>query len=182
MNTFLVGIANFSWSDLFIPHISWLEKLGRPFMVYLFLAICLRLSRKREIAQATMFDFLVILLISNVVQNAIIGNDNSILGAFAGSIVLLALSYSFDRLTATSKKARIFLEGKPVLLIKNGAFEHRKMEKWGVSKNDLLCAVRKQGMICTFDVAYGILEVDGSISIIKKGETSGDPDCLPEFG
>src|SRR5436853_1569379 len=102
-----------SWHDLLLPKPSWAEKLLRPLLVYVILFVLFRVVSKRELAQATLFDFLTLLMISNVVQNAMIGDDFSILGASGGAIVLILLTVVFNRITAGSKAARILLEGKP---------------------------------------------------------------------
>src|SRR5262249_31432389 len=86
------------WHDLLIPKPSWAEKILRPVIIYLVLLVIFRIASKRELAQATLFDFLILLLISNVVQNAIIGDDNSILGAVAGTVMLVTLSAFLNRL------------------------------------------------------------------------------------
>lgn len=167
------------WHQLLLPDVSWPEKLLRPIMVYVALLIIFRVASKRELAQATLFDFLIILLISNVVQNAIIGNDNSVLGALAGAVTLVVLAGALNHITARSKKARVLLEGKPVLLVNEGEIDDDAMKQQAVSRNDLLSAIRKQGIIRLCDVGYAILELDGSISVIKKDDDKGPPDCLP---
>ncbi|RYG53471.1 MAG: hypothetical protein EOO01_04275 [Chitinophagaceae bacterium] len=86
------ALFSLDWHQLLFPQPSWLEKVLRPVLVYAFLLVIFRLASKREMAQATLFDFLIILLISNVVQNAIIGEDNSVLGAMAGATTLVLLS------------------------------------------------------------------------------------------
>jgi uncharacterized membrane protein YcaP (DUF421 family) len=167
------------WPDLMLPHLSWLEKILRPFLVYLILLIIFRLASRRELAQATLFDFLIILLISNVVQNAMIGEDSSVLGAAVGVIALVLLSGWLNHVTARSRRARILLEGSPVLLIRDGNVDDRTMRRQGISRNDLFCAVRKQGLIHLKDVGFAILELDGSISIIRADAAAGPQDCLP---
>ena len=168
------------WHEMLFPKPSWAEKLLRPVIIYIALLIMFRLVGKRELAQATLFDFLIILLISNVVQNAIIGEDNSILGASGGAAMLLFLSTVFNRITAGSKQARIFLEGKPVLLVRKGTINEEHMKKQAVSRNDLFSAIRKQGIPRLDDVAYAILELDGTISVIKQDDDDDRPhDCLP---
>lgn len=168
------------WHQLMLPEISWAEKLLRPVLVYVALLVLFRVASKRELAQATLFDFLIILLISNVVQNAIIGNDNSILGALGGAITLIVLAGLLNRITARSKKARKELEGSPAMLVCEGKIDDAVMRKLSVSRNDLLSAIRKQGIIRLSDVSYAILELDGEISIIKKDDGDGQADCLPE--
>ena len=167
------------WHQMMLPEVSWPEKLLRPIMVYVALMIIFRIASKRELAQATLFDFLIILLISNVVQNAIIGNDNSVLGAIGGAITLVVLAGSLNRITARSRKARVLLEGKPVLLVKMGDIDNDVMKQQAVSRNDLLSAIRKQGIARLCDVGYAILELDGSISVIKKDDAEDPADCLP---
>lgn len=155
------------WWPLFAPQLSWAEKILRPLIVYLFLLVAFRFSGKRELGQATLFDFLIVLLISNVVQNAMIGEDNSIGGAFAGVGTLLALSFGLNRLTARSRKARRLLEGSPTLLVHDGRILAEPMRKESVSRNDLLTALREQGIASVAEVRYAVLELDGQISVIK---------------
>jgi len=165
---------------LLIPHISWLEKLLRPLVVYLFLLVAFRFSGKRELGQATLFDFLILLLISNVVQNAMIGEDNSIGGSFAGVAVLLTLSWGLNKLTARSPKLRKVLEGSPTLLVHNGFVLEKAMRKESVSINDLLTALREQGIASLSEVRYAILELDGKISLIRTDAPvpANQEDCV----
>jgi uncharacterized membrane protein YcaP (DUF421 family) len=167
------------WHDLFMPKPSWAEKLLRPLLVYLVLLILFRVASKRELAQATLFDFLIVLLISNVVQNAMIGDDNSVLGAAAGAFMLVLLSGALNRITSKSKKARETLEGSPALLIHNGQINDQVMKMEAISRNDLFSAIRKQGLTRLADVSFAILELDGTISVIKADEDRRPHDCLP---
>jgi uncharacterized membrane protein YcaP (DUF421 family) len=174
------ALFSLNWPELLLPQPSWLEKVLRPLLIYIFLLLLFRLASKREMAQATLFDFLIILLISNVVQNAMIGADNSILGAVAGASVLVVLSSLLNRATAHSKKARILLEGRPVLLMRDGVIEESMMKNKAISHNDLLSAIRKQGLGRLEDVGYAILELDGTISILKATDVrEGRLNCLP---
>lgn len=145
----------------------------------MFLLAVFRIASKRELAQATLFDFLIILVISNVVQNAIIGDDNSVLGAMAGAATLVLLSGALNRITARSPRARQVLEGIPVLLVKDGRLLEEVIKREAVSKNDLLSAIRKQGLVRLADVGFAILELDGSISVIKDDDDKRPYDCLP---
>ena len=167
------------WHQLLLPDVSWPEKLIRPILVYVAMMLIFRVASKRELAQATLFDFLIILLISNVVQNAIIGNDNSVLGALAGAVTLVFMAGALNRVTSRSKKAREILEGKPVLLVDKGKIDDAMMRRQAVSRNDLLSSIRKGGIIHLRDVGYAILELDGSISVIKASDLDGPKDCLP---
>ncbi|WP_019575431.1 DUF421 domain-containing protein [Curvibacter lanceolatus] len=167
------------WRQMLLPELSWGEKLVRPLLVYLVLLLIFRLANKREMASATVFDFLIVLMISNVVQNAMIGNDNSVLGAAAGAAILVILSSLLNRATSRNVKVRAVLEGSPVLLVQEGKVENEMMRKFDVSDNDLLAAIRKQGIIRLCDVAFAILELDGSISVIKTDDDVRPHDCLP---
>lgn len=167
---------------MLIPKVSWLEKGIRPLVVYGFLLVAFRFSGKRELGQATLFDFLILLLISNVVQNAMIGDDLSIGGAFAGVAVLLALSWALNKLTAHSPKLRKLLEGSPTLLVHNGTVLEKAMRKESVSLNDLLTAFREQGIASLSEVRYAVLELDGKISIIRVDapRPPSQADCVIE--
>lgn len=174
------SLFSINWHELLLPQLSWLEKVLRPVLIYGFLMVLFRVASKREMAQATLFDFLIILLISNVVQNAIIGQDNSVLGAMAGAVTLVVLSTILNRVTAHSRKARILLEGRPVLLMRDGQIEEAMMKNKAISHNDLLSAIRKQGLGRLQDVGYAILELDGTISILKAADVcEGQMNCLP---
>lgn len=167
------------WHDLLLPKPSWAEKLLRPILVYLALLILFRIASKRELAQATLFDFLIILLISNVVQNAMIGEDNSLLGAIAGAVMLVLISAFFNRVTANNHKARVLLEGSPVLLVHNGKIKMEAMRQESVSRNDLFSNIRKAGIANLTDVGLAILELDGTISIIPITNQKHPLNCLP---
>ena len=167
------------WHDILFPKPSWLEKILRPILVYAALLIAFRIVTKRDFAQSTTFNLMIVLLISNVVQNALIGEDNSILGALAGAATLLVLSNILDRVTARSPAARRLLEGMPILLIHNGQLVQKNMDSSAVSRADLDAGLRAQGIITLEDVRFALLELDGSISVIKKSEQSGEANCLP---
>ena len=172
-------ILNIPWHDVLMPKPSWAEKLVRPVLIYLVLFLIFRVASKRELQQATLFDFLIILLISNVVQNAIIGDDNSVLGASAGAIMLVVLSAFLNRITTRSHKTRVLLEGNPVLLVQNGKVREEMMRQQSVTRYDLFSNIRKAGIIHLDDVGYAILELDGTISIIRKDDNKFPPNCLP---
>ncbi len=174
-------LASFPWHDILMPKPSWAEKVFRPAVVYLILLVFFRFASRREIGQSTLFDILIMLIISNVVQNAMIGDDNSVLGASAGALTVIVLSGVLSRVTAKSRQARYVLEGKTVLLVRDGKIIEANMKSQAVSHNDLASAIRAQGLARMADVAFAILELDGSISVIKQEEMkdSRPPDCLP---
>lgn len=149
-------------------------------MVYLALLLAFRFLSKRDLTQNTTFDLLILLLLSNMVQNALIGEDNSVLGALTGAATLLLLSTGLNRWTAKSLKARQVLEGQPILLVHNGGILDENMTKYAVSRADLNAGLRGQNMITIEDVRYAFLELDGTISVIRRSEQSGTPNCMPE--
>jgi uncharacterized membrane protein YcaP (DUF421 family) len=100
--------------------VSILEKIVRPVLVYVFLVVGLRLAGKRELAQLNAFDLVVLLTISNTVQNAIIGSDNSVLGGVIGATTLLLFNYTVVRFVFGHPKVERFLEGDPTLLVQRG--------------------------------------------------------------
>src|SRR5258708_36765290 len=108
------------WSDLWIPGEPILAKILRPLVVYAFLVISLRIAGKRELAQLNPFDLVVLLTLSNTVQNAIIGNDNSISGGIIGATSLLVVNYVVVRFLYRPERIDRFVEGHPVVLIWNG--------------------------------------------------------------
>ena len=164
---------------MLLPKPSWLEKILRPILVYVALLLAFRFLSKRDLTQNTTFDLLIVLLLSNVVQNALIGEDNSVLGSLVGAATLLLLSTGLNRWTAKSIKARRLLEGEPILLVHNGQILDENMTKYAVSRPDLNAGLRGQNMITLGDVRYAFLELDGTISVIRKSEQTGTPDCMP---
>ena len=164
---------------MLLPKPSWLEKVLRPILVYVALLLAFRFLSKRDLTQNTTFDLLIVLLLSNIVQNALIGEDNSILGSLAGAATLLLMSTGLNRWTAKSLNARRVLEGEPILLVHNGKLLEDNLKKYAVSRPDLDGGLRAQNMITLEDVRYAFLELDGTISVIRKSEQSGTPDCMP---
>ena len=162
-----------------MPKIPWAEKIIRPLLVSVALLVAFRVMSKRDLTQNTTFDLLIVLLLSNIVQNALIGEDNSVLGALAGGVTLLLLSTGLNRWTAKSLKARRLLEGEPILLVHNGRTLDENMSRYAVSRPDLNAGLRGQNMITLGDVRYAFLELDGTISVIRKSEQSGVADCMP---
>lgn len=168
----------FSWHDLAAGSLA--SVVLRSAIVYLLLFGLFRLASKRELAQATLFDFLTVLLIANVVQNAMVGSNSTVAGGIAGALTLCALSAALGRLSARSHSAQRLLEGQPELLVKGGVIQHEQMRRQVVSRNDLLSAIRKQGLARLADVDYAILELDGSISVVRADERQRPHDCLPK--
>lgn len=156
---------------LFIPEIPILEKIFRTGVIYLFLLIAFRFTGKRQVGQLTPFDLVVLLVISNIVQNALIGNDTSIGGGLIGVVTILVLNALFVELTFRSSKARHILEQKPTLLIHNGHILQANMNRERINIDELLQALREHSLTEPGQVRIAILEEDGKISVIPKIKT-----------
>ena len=131
------------WSDLLHPDVSILEKIIRPVIVYVFLVIGLRLAGKRELAQLNPFDLVVLLTLSNTVQNAIIGNDNSVTGGLIGATTLLAVNYIVVRFLFKHEKLERLVEGDSDVLIENGEIKHDRLRKELITLPELEMAAHK---------------------------------------
>src|SRR5947199_10746931 len=108
------------WVDMFALPVPILEKVFRTVLVYFFLVFGIRLAGKRQLAQLNAFDLVVLLILSNTVQNAIIGNDNSLLGGILGATTLLIVNYVVNRVLYSNRRLEELVEGKPDILIENG--------------------------------------------------------------
>jgi len=156
------------WRDLFHPDVSILEKIIRPILVYFFLIVCLRLAGKRELAQLNPFDLVVLLTLSNTVQNAIIGNDNSVLGGIIGATTLLTVNYIVVRFLYSHETLDRMIEGQPELLVENGQICHDTLKKELITISELQEAAHKQGFPSLGLVDRAVLEPGGSISFLGK--------------
>src|SRR5215467_13259267 len=133
------------WHDILYPDTSILEKIVRPILVYFFLIVGLRLAGKRELAQLNAFDLVVLLTISNTVQNAIIGNDNSVLGGLIGAATLLVVNYVVVRFLYSHESLDRMIEGEPDVLIENGQLREDRLKKELITITELEEAAHKQG-------------------------------------
>jgi len=122
-----------------------MEKLTRPVIVYLVLVLLLRLFGKRELAQLNPFDLVVLLSLSNTVQNAIIGDDNSITGGIVGAFSLLAINWVVVRVLFRSPKLTRMLEGRSKVLLRNGQLDKRALAQESLTREELLDVIHRQG-------------------------------------
>jgi len=144
----------------------------RTFVIYLVVLLGVRLSGKREVGQMTPFDLTLLLLISNSVQNAMTGPDNSLIGGIAAAMTLLLMNYVIAELSGVNRKFRKVVQGQPSLLIHDGQVITAHMAKEHVSMDELERALREHGINSYHEVALGVLEVDGSISCLKYDEVN----------
>ena len=154
--------------DMFILGIPVIEKIIRPVLVYLFLIVGLRLAGKRELAQLNPFDLVVLLTLSNTVQNAIIGEDNTVLGGIIGATTLLVVNYLVVRFVHSNHKIEEAIEGKAEALIIDGKVDQKLLDQEMIDVNELEIAAQKQGFATLAEVQTALLEPDGSIAFIKK--------------
>lgn len=154
--------------DLLTSGIPITEKLLRTLLVYVFLLVGLRLAGKREMGQLNPFDFVVLLLLANTVQNAIIGNDNSLLGGLVGATALLIVNWFVVRyLYAHPVVARI-VEGDPDLLIRDGKLRADRLKRELITPEELEAAARRQGIDGLHHVETCRLEIGGALTFVAK--------------
>ena len=163
----------FVWADGLAANMlhlgpSVLEKVLRPIIVYVFLVILLRVFGKRELAQLNPFDLVVLLCLSNTVQNAIIGEDNSVTGGLVGAFALCAINYAVIRFLFRHRRLDQLIEGRPAVLIKDGKLHRRAMARELINRSELLTIAHRQGFDTLDDVESCTLEPGGTFVIQGK--------------
>ena len=158
--------------DLFHLGIPLTEKVLRTVAVYVGLAILLRLAGKRDLAQLNTFDLVVMLLLSNVVQNAVIGNDNSLDGGLFGALVLIVANALFVRGTARNARLARVLEGTESRVVENGEYDERVLRHEGLRRAELDAALRRQGATDVSDVQEATLSTGGAVVVTLKPEAA----------
>ena len=154
--------------------VSWWELILRVVIVYAFLLVLLRLSGKRQVGQLAPFDLVLLLVLSNSVQNAMNGGDNSVLAGLVSAGALVFLNYSVGLATYKSKKLEALVEGRPEVLIHNGKVFSDVMRREKLTQHELNAALRAAGCACVEEVHFAILENNGVISVQRKKEPSRD--------
>ena len=156
------------WSHMFVLALPVLEKILRPLIVYGFLIVALRLAGKRELAQLNPFDLVVLLTLSNTVQNAIIGDDNTVTGGLIGATTLLVVNYVVVRGLYGHRKLERIMEGEEDVLIAGGKVVKGRLRKELVTLPELEAAAHRQGFASLADVERAVLEPGGTLSFIAK--------------
>ena len=164
------------WTDMFALGLPVMEKVLRPIIVYVFLVVGLRLAGKRELAQLTPFDLVVLLTLSNTVQNAIIGEDSSLVGGLVGAVTLLAVNALMARLLFAHPGLVRVVEGEPTVLIERGRLDEAALRREQMTVKDLEEAARRQGLATLDGVERAVLEASGTVSFIERPQ----PDALHE--
>ena len=157
-------------SSIFSLSVPFWDIILRTVLVYTALLIGLRLAGKREIGQMTVFDLVVLLLIANAVQNAMVGPDSSLTGGILAAALLLVLNALLSRLLQRYPRLRKFVEGSPTLLILHGQVLNDKMRREGIDIETLETALREHGITDRKDVEMAVLEIDGTISVVPVGD------------
>jgi uncharacterized membrane protein YcaP (DUF421 family) len=163
-----------TWKDMFVLGLPLLEKILRPVIVYAFLVVSLRLSGKRELVQLNPFDLVVLLTLSNTVQNAIIGDDNSVSGGLIGATSLLVINYLVVRFLYDHRKLDQLVEGSADVLIEDGKVKASRLKKELITMAQLEAAARKQGFDSLAEVRQCVLEPGGTLTFVGKKPDTED--------
>jgi uncharacterized membrane protein YcaP (DUF421 family) len=155
---------------IFNLHLGIDEKILRSLLVFIFLAVALRLGGKRELGQLNVLDLAVLLLVSNALQNALIGNDNSVTGGVIGASTLFVANYLFVRLTFSNARARRILEGTPRVLLRNGRPDHDALRKEAITETELLNVALEKGFSKLSDVGLIVLETNGQMVVLPPDQ------------
>lgn len=160
-------------SDLFHIQVPPTEKALRTVFVYLGLALLIRLVGKRQLAQLNTFDLVVVLLLSNVVQNAVIGQDSSLVGGLLGAAVLVGFDAVMNRVALLGPRTAWLLQGSPTVLVRHGVVDEGALRRLGLQRSEMEQALRLQGAASTDDVSEAALQPGGTFSVkIERDDQS----------
>ena len=148
------------------------EIVLRTAIVYLFLVVILRITGKREVGQMSILELIVILLISDAVQNSMVGENTTLWGGLVAVLTLFGIDFLLKAITARSRRVRMAIEGEPRLIVRDGHLLTHALEEEKVERRDVEAAFRAAGLAGIEDVRFAVLETDGTISVIPKSEES----------
>jgi uncharacterized membrane protein YcaP (DUF421 family) len=160
--------------DMFSMSVPVVEKIFRAVLVYGALMLGIRLAGKRELAQLNPFDLIVLLMLSNTVQNAIIGDDNTVTGGLLGAATLLFVNYLIVRLAYRSPRLQRLFGGEPEVLIRHGRIIKHNLEREMITPEELRAAAHRQGLASLHDVEKCVLEPTGTLSFTQRTPTDDD--------
>jgi uncharacterized membrane protein YcaP (DUF421 family) len=160
--------------DMFFVPLPLAEKILRPVIVYLCLVVFLRMFGKRELAQLNPFDLVVLLSLSNTVQNAMIGDDNSVTGGVVGAFSLLAINWLLMWVLYRSPKITTVLEGQPSTLIREGKLDAAELKKQSLTHEELISVLNRNGFNDPRDVQTCVLEPNGTFYVEGKKPSGGE--------
>lgn len=148
--------------------VHWSELIGRGLLIYFFLILLLRATGKRQIGQMSPFDLVLLMVLSNAVQNSMVGGDNSVSAGLILAVTLVAANWIVGKVTSSSKTMEKLIEGSPQVLFHNGKIYGKILSEDQITRQELIAAVHKAGYGDLDAVRTAILENDGTISIIPK--------------
>jgi uncharacterized membrane protein YcaP (DUF421 family) len=155
------------------------EVVLRTTVVYLFLIVAMRISGKREVGQMSVLELVVILVISDAVQNSMVGDNVTIWGGLVAVLTLLLLDYGLNALAGRSRRLRAAVEGEPRLLVRDGKILTRALRQEKVEVDEVRAAIREHGILRIEDVRLAVLETDGTISVIPRDEHASGGGVTP---
>lgn len=167
--------------ELFLTDIHWWALIIRAGVVFIAVLLLLRIAGKRQVAQMGSVELVALLLISNAVQNAMNGGDNSLVGGLILASVLIGLSRLFQYATYRSKKFEELIQGRPTLLIHRGKVLKEHLRQELLNLRELRAILRKQNIHDLNEIEEAVLESDGFVSVTKKSEAEKDPDLLSDL-
>jgi uncharacterized membrane protein YcaP (DUF421 family) len=174
MSLLLWAASRSPWLDMFELPVPVAEKVLRPIIVYAFLVVGLRVFGKRELAQLNPFDLVVLLSLSNTVQNAIIGDDTSLIGGLIGALSLFTVNYLVVRFLFKHRRLDQWLEGTPTVLIDRGRLLPRNLARELLTESELLSVVHRQGFASLSEVQRCVLEPGGLFNVQGKEPRTAD--------
>ncbi|HVA38802.1 MAG TPA: YetF domain-containing protein [Candidatus Dormibacteraeota bacterium] len=170
------------WHDILTLAGPWWSIPLRTAAVYLVLLIGVRITGKRQIGQMTLFDLVLLLMLSNAVQNAMTGPDDSVTGGVTAAAVLLLVNGVVSRITFYSRSARKLVEGEPTIVVRDGVILRENCKRELLTPEEIETAMREHGIHDLGEVGLAVLEIDGSISVIPKSELHPHAVPLPYPG
>ena len=168
MHTLAAAAGDSIWSDMFAFQIPATEKILRTVLVYAAVALLIRIFGRRILAQLNLSDLVVVLLLSNVVQNAIIGDDNSLTGGLLGALTLVVVDYLFDRIAFMIKGSERFFDGRPTTVVRDGTVDSRKLRRLGIRDSELQTVLHRLGADHPSEVEYATLRPGGAFDMALK--------------
>ncbi len=162
--------------------LHWWEFIIRATVVYLFLLVMLRLTGKRQTGELSPFDLVLLLILSNAVQNSMNGGDNSVTGGLILALTLMLLNSLVGWLTFKSKSLEALIEGRPIIVIHNGKIDHAALSSVNMTIHELHEALRNNGCAGASQVRFAVVENTGKISVVRKedGQQTSSPEAQPE--
>ena len=152
--------------------IQWSEFIVRAVLVYIFLILILRVTGKRQVGQLAPFDLVLLLVLSNAMQNSMVGGDNSVTGGMISAVTLVAMNWIVGYATYKSKRLEALIEGRPQVLIRDGHVNREVMRSALLTHHELEAALRRSGVAAVTDVVFAVLETNGQISVSAKAASA----------